>query len=144
MGGGGSSSSASSSSTTTAQTTGASASYSPTVSAGGNVTLTDEGATEQALAGMAQVVQAALNQQTSVSQSALGELSDFNANQSAAQVQQSQSEMQLLSSVLANNQTLASNVQSGGATTGMDLTTKVVIGALALMGLLVVALLFRK
>lgn len=142
--GGGSSSSASNSSTTTAQTTGASASYSPTISAGGDVQLTDSGATLQALQGMADVVKEALGQQTTVSQAALGELSDFNANQSAAQVQQAQSEMGLLSNVLANNQTLASNVQSGGATTGMDLTTKVVIAAIGVLGLVVVMLLFRK
>jgi hypothetical protein len=46
--------------------------------------------------------------------------------------------------VLGNNQTLAENVQSGGATTGMDLTTKVVYGAMALMGLLIAFMMFRK
>jgi hypothetical protein len=76
--------------------------------------------------------------------SSLGMLSTFNANQANTQVQQTQDETDLLSTLLSNNQTLAENVQSGGATTGMDLTTKVVYGALALGALLIALLMFRK
>jgi hypothetical protein len=90
----------------------------------------------------------AINSVTSIAQSAIGSslalLSNFNANEAQAQVTQTQNETDLLSSVLGNNQTLAENVQSGGATTGMDLTTKVVYGAMALMGLLIAFMMFRK
>lgn len=144
--GGGSSSSASTSQTTTAQTTSGSGSESPSVSAGGSVTINSAGGEVSlaALQGMAQVIQEALSQAGSVNTQSLDLLSNFNEAEAAAQVQQQTNDQSLLQSILGNNQTLAENVQSGGATTGMDLTTKVVIGALILMGVLVVAMLFRK
>jgi hypothetical protein len=149
MGGGSSDSTAAfwtSSTTNTSQTTGGSGQDSPTVNAGGNVTIENAGGRVSlaALAGMGQVVKDALTQQSGTTTQALQELADFNASQAAAQVDSAKSTTDLLASVLANNQSLAQNVQSGGATTGMDLTTKVVIGALALMGLLVLSLLFKK
>ena len=116
---------------------GSSGNASPTAVAGGNVLITDAGQTADAI-----------NSVTSIAQSAIGSslalLSNFNANEAQAQVTQTQNETDLLSSVLGNNQTLAENVQSGGATTGMDLTTKVVYGAMALMGLLIAFMMFRK
>jgi hypothetical protein len=116
---------------------GSSGNASPTAVAGGNVLITDAGQTANAI-----------NSVTSIAQSAIGSslalLSNFNANEAQAQVTQTQNETDLLSSVLGNNQTLAENVQSGGATTGMDLTTKVVYGAMALMGLLIAFMMFRK
>jgi hypothetical protein len=116
---------------------GSSGNASPTAVAGGNVLITDASQTANAI-----------NSVTSIAQSAIGSslalLSNFNANEAQAQVTQTQNETDLLSSVLGNNQTLAENVQSGGATTGMDLTTKVVYGAMALMGLLIAFMMFRK
>jgi hypothetical protein len=116
---------------------GSSGNASPTAVAGGNVLITDAGQTANSI-----------NSVTSIAQSAIGSslalLSNFNANEAQAQVTQTQNETDLLSSVLGNNQTLAENVQSGGATTGMDLTTKVVYGAMALMGLLIAFMMFRK
>lgn len=116
----------------------------PTVIAGGAVNLTDEGATNNALKGMSDVALAALDEQNKLNQASLDLLSNFNANEAAAQVSDTKNNTDLLASVLANNQTLAQNVQSGGATTGMDLTTKVVTGAMILMGLLIAFMLFRK
>ena len=124
-------------------TQGGSGSNSPTIVGSGN-TITDAGQTANALAAVQNVALAALGNSQATNEQALQELSDFNAKQASAQVSSTQSENSLLSSVLANNQTLAQNVQSGGATTGMQLTTKVVIGALVIMGLLVGVLLFRK
>ena len=129
---------------TTQSVAGASASYSPTVMSSGTVNLSDQGATKEALSGMSDVALAALDEQSALNSSALSLLSDFNARQQQSQVDSTQSSNDLLSSVLENNQTLAQNVQSGGATTGMQLTTKVVIGALAVMGLLVAMVLYRK
>ena len=124
-------------------TTGGAGSESPTITGSNNV-ITDAGATSAAINGIQAVTLAALNQAGNTNQQALGELSDFNANEATAQVTQADNQDSLLATVLGNNQTLAQNVQSGGATTGMDLTTKVVIGALAIMGLLVAIVLFRK
>ncbi len=115
------------------QTTGAAGNNSPTITTQGNVTITDAGQTANAINGMGQVAMSALNL-----------LSNFNSGQAVASVQQNKDNTDLLSTILQDNQTLAANVQSGGATTGMALTTKVVIGALAVMGLLVAVLLFRK
>jgi hypothetical protein len=116
---------------------GASGNASPTAVAGGNVDITDAGQTANAINAVASIASQAIG-------SSLGMLSTFNANQANTQVQQTQDETDLLSTLLSNNQTLAENVQSGGATTGMDLTTKVVYGALALGALLIALLMFRK
>ena len=123
-------------------TTGGSGANSPTITntGGGGVTITDSGA----IAGMENVALAGLNQGAGVAQQSLQELSDFNANEFGRRVTQAGNEDSLLASVLANNQTLATNVQSGGATVGMDLTTKVVYGAIALAALVVVFVLFKK
>ena len=115
------------------QTTGAAGANSPTVTTQGDVSITDAGQTANAINGIGQIAMASLNL-----------LSSFNSGQAVASVQQNKDNTDLLSTILQDNQTLAANVQSGGATTGMALTTKVVIGALALMGLLVAVLLFRK
>jgi hypothetical protein len=129
---------------TTYSAAGGSGTNSPTVIAGGSVTLTDGGATNSALKGMSDVALAALDEQNRLNQASLDLLSNFNANEAAATVSSTKDNTDLLASVLANNQTLAQNVQSGGATTGMDLTTKVVNGAMILMGLLIAFMLFRK
>jgi hypothetical protein len=150
----------------TAQTTeeqaGGTGTNSPTILASGNVNLTDGGATVAALNGMgtvslnalnemaamgttaASTAQAALTAGSGVTAQALQLLSDFNANEAAAQVQQSQQSTSLLASVLGNNQTLAENSQSGGATTGMDYSSKLIYAALAVVGVVVVAVLFKK
>ena len=119
------------------QTTGGTGSNSPTVSGQGDVTITDAGQTANAINAVSSIALDALD-------SSMGLLSDFNARAAQSQVTQNTANNDLLSTVLGDNQTLAQNVQSGGATTGMELTTKVVIGALALMGLLIAFVLFRK
>ena len=153
MGGGSSSSSSKTttytsqaSSTSTAQVTGGAGADSPTVNAGGAVTINSDGGqvSETALAAMQKTVEDALTLAGTGTQSALNLLSNFNGAQAASGIQQQQDENALLASVLAQNSTLANNVQSGGATTGMELTTKVVLGALAVVGLIVAVLLFRK
>jgi hypothetical protein len=131
-------------SNTQATLSGASGANSPTIWTNGAVSMTDEGATRAALAGMSTVTLAVLDEQNKLNQESLGMLSDFNANQAATEVKTSNNSNDLLASVLANNQALAQNVQSGGATTGMTLTTKVVTGAMVLMGLLIALMLFRK
>lgn len=126
------------------QTTGAAGGNSPTINTQGAVNFTDAGQTANALLGMGQVALAALDAQGGVADSALTLLSDFNARQAQAATAQTGSSNDLLSSVLANNQTLAQNVQSGGATVGMALTTKIVWGVIALAGVVVAIVLFKK
>ena len=104
-----------------------------TILAGGSVNVTDAGQTAHAIDA---VTQFALQ--------GLGLLADSNAKNEASMVTSELNDNNLLSSVLADNQVLAQNVQSGGATVGMDLTTKVVIGAMAVLGLVVAVLLSRK
>ena len=105
-------------------TTGASASQSPTINAGGGVTYEDAGGAVslQALQGMQEVIQAALDNGQSTNQQALGLLADFNARQAQAQASQSNTDTSLLSSVLASNASLAQNTSTAGATPALNLT----------------------
>jgi hypothetical protein len=119
------------------QTTGGAGAGAVTISSQGNAIVTDAGQTANAINAVSNIALAALD-------SSMGLLSDFNAREAQGEVTQNEANNNLLSTLLGNNQTLAQNVQSGGATTGMELTTKVVIGALALMGLLIAFVLFRK
>jgi hypothetical protein len=139
-----SSSSASSQTTNNTQVTGGSGNESPTVAAGGNVIMTDEGATKDALSGMQTVSLAALNDTTGETTQALDLLSNFNAGQ----VQQNENDQAnsnaLLSSVLASNASLAQNQQSGGATDSLASNTKIIYAALAAVALIIVVFLFHK
>lgn len=116
---------------------GSSGNASPTAVAGGSVLITDAGQTGKAIDAVTQISLSALD-------SSLGLLSDFNARSAQAQVDSSKANTDLLSSVLANNQELANNVQSGGATVGMTLTTKIVWGVLALAAAVVAFVMFKK
>jgi hypothetical protein len=136
----------SSSAQTTTTTQGGSGSESPTVNAAGAVTIQNAGGevSLEALRGMSDVVQSALSQQNELNQAALAELSDFNARQQEGITNQTSASNDLLSKILGNNQTLAENVQSGGATVGMSLTTKIVWGVLALAAGIVALVIFRS
>ena len=73
---------------------------------------------------------------------AITTLATFAGNQQSQQAAASDQTTQLLSSVLANNQTLAANQQTGGLATLNK--TYVTLGLLALGALAIVAFLFRK
>jgi len=122
--------------TTTTQTT-VSGGAAPTINSGGPVYFTDAGQTENAIKAVTNIALASVDNSMDL-------LSDFNARQAQSQVSATKDNTDLLSSVLANNQTLAQNVQSGGATTGMNLTTKVIMGALGVVGLIAAIVLFKK
>jgi hypothetical protein len=129
--------------------TGASASQSPVIYANlsgskSSLTMTDSGATNNALAGMSEIALAALQQGAAVNAESLKLLGDVTSREAAGSGQQVDNSNSLLQGILAANQTLAQNVQSGGATTGMDYTTKIIWAALAMVGLVVAVMLFRK
>lgn len=105
--------------TSTQQSTqGASGGESPTVTAQGNVTVQNAGGAVslQALKGMQDVVNEAIQAQSHLGSSEIGLLGDTLAKQAEAASAQSDQSGSLLSSILANNQQLAQNVQTGGAT----------------------------
>ena len=144
MGGGSGGSSQQQTSSQQYTPTSGSGSNSPAIAAGGNVLVTDEGATNNALAGMQTVTLAALNDTSGDTQTALQLLSNFNAGQTAAQLQQQQSDNSLLQSVLASNAGLATASSTGGTSTGLNYSKDVIYAVLALGAVLVIAFLFRK
>src|SRR5574340_490472 len=139
MGGSSSSSAATSYTTTTAQTTGGSGSDSPTVSAGGAVSI-ETGGKEVTLASlqhMSDVVQEAL---TGAAQFA----STIAGNQADAAAAQATNDTSILGEVLKANSELAANVQSGGAASAQKTTNYVVWGLIGILVVAVASFLFRK
>lgn len=136
------SASSSASSSTTSQTTGSSGNESPTVTAGGNVTLKTGGQeiTLAALQGMQDVVTTAL-------QSSLSAVSQASGQQMEAAQAEGVNDTTLLQSILASNSQLAQNSQTGGATTAISQTNYIIWGLIGLAALALAGLaywLFRK
>jgi hypothetical protein len=134
-------------------TTGATASASPTINAGGQVTYNDAGGdvSKQALTtvgstinSVSAIVQAALDQQNNLNEAALTLLGGMSGQQADAQARAADSSTQLLSQILASNQTLAENTSSGGATLASKYSTQIVWGALALLALVFGSFFFKK
>ena len=136
------SASSSASSSTTSQTTGSSGNESPTVTAGGNVTLKTGGQeiTLAALQGMQDVVTTAL-------QSSLSAVSQASGQQMEAAQAEGVNDTTLLQSILASNSQLAQNSQTGGATAAISQTNYIIWGLIGLAALALAGLaywLFRK
>jgi hypothetical protein len=126
-------------------TTGASAAQSPTLTSEGALYYLDTSGQlgAQSLDAMAQTVKQVLSEQSNLNDTSLQVLSDWAGKQIDASVQAGSNDAQLLSDVLANNQTLAQNVQSGGATAAMQSNNYLLWGVLGLAGL-VLAVSFKR
>ena len=127
-------------------TQGASAAESPTVTAGGAVTIENAGGkvSLQALSGMEDVVKAALDNQGNLNAQQINLLSNLagkSLENSAATTSQNSD---LLSGVLQANQQLAQNSQSGGATAAIKQSNYLIWGLLGLAAVLVFSLFRNK
>jgi len=148
--GGSSSKSASTYNTTTTykQASGGSGEFSPAIDASGGSTVKIE-------TGGKEVSLSALDNMTSVVSQALEGAKDFATsmtefaskiagNQADSTSTQALNDTSLLQSVLEQNATLAQNSQTGGATAAIKTTNYIVWGLLALAGLAVAFLFWRK
>jgi hypothetical protein len=130
---------------------------SPTINAGGAVTYQDAGgavslqalqsmqdAVDNALATAGNLGGQTLTAGTTLGSQALQTLSGALASQSDANAQANQSDMGLLSGILANNQQLAQTSQTGGATASVKQTNYIIWGLIGLAALVAGFLIFRK
>jgi hypothetical protein len=126
-------------------TQGASGDKSPTLTAGGSITYNDgQEVSLAALQAMGDVIKGALSQSTTIGQNSLNLLGEWSTKQIESSAAATDSNSALLSTVLAQNSSLASHVQTNGSDMWANITKYVLFGLFGLGGLITVLLLVRR